>query len=66
MCSLRLIEKRIYRKLNHLTTDDAFWHLQFLAACYQLAHSVLKISFALAKRVEQGEVGAYTGLVKAG
>ena len=37
--------------LNPLTTNDAFWHRQFLAACYQLAQSVLK-------RVGQGEVGA--------
>ena len=27
---------------------------QFLAACYQLARSVLKIGSALAERVEQG------------
>ena len=27
---------------NPLTTDDAFWRCQFLAACYQLAQSVLK------------------------
>ena len=27
---------------NPLTTDDAFWHRQILAARYQLAQSVLK------------------------
>ena len=35
--------------VNHLTTNDAFWHCLTLAACYQLAQSVLKIDFALAK-----------------
>ena len=34
-----------------LTTDDAFWHCQILAAFYQLAQSVLKIGSALAERV---------------
>ena len=43
--------------LNPLPTDDAFWRHQILAACYQLAQSVLKIGFALAERVGQGEVG---------
>ena len=33
-----------------------------LAACYQLAQSVLKIGSALAERVEQGEVGGCTSL----
>ena len=42
--------------LNPLTTDDTFWRRQFLAACYQLAQSVLKIGSALAERVGQGEV----------
>ena len=45
-----------------LTTDDAFWRCQFLAACYQLAQSVLKIGSALAERVGQGEVGGCTAL----
>ena len=36
--------------LNPLTTDDAFWRCLTLAACYQLAQSVLKIGFALAKK----------------
>ena len=48
--------------LNLLTTDDAFWHHQTLAACYQLAQSVLKIGSALAERVGQGEVGGCTPL----
>ena len=38
--------------INPLTTDDAFWSRQFLAACYQL-----KIGSALAVRVGQVEVG---------
>ena len=48
--------------LDPLTTDDAFWHRQFLATCYQLAQSVLKIGSALAERVGQGEVGGCTAL----
>ena len=35
---------------------------QILAACYQLAQSVLKIGSALAERVGQGEVGGSTAL----
>ena len=38
--------------INPLTTDDAFWHCQILAACYQLPQSILKI----------GEVGGCTAL----
>ena len=33
-----------------------------MAACYQLAQSVLKIGSALAERVGQGEVGGCTAL----
>ena len=40
--------------INPLTTDDAFWHHQFLAACYQL-----KIG---SERVGQVEVGGCTPL----
>ena len=47
---------------NPLPTDDVFWHSQILAACYQLAQSVLKIGSALAERVGQGEVGGSTAL----
>ena len=47
---------------NLLTTDDAFWHRQTLAACYQLAQSVLKLGSVLAERVGQGEVGGCTPL----
>ena len=36
--------------INPLTTDDAFWHRQILATCYQLVQSVLKIHSALAER----------------
>ena len=50
------------RTLNSLTTDDAFWCHQFLATCYQLAQSVLKIVSAVAERVGQGEVGGCTTL----
>ena len=35
---------------NPLTTDDAIWRRLTLAACYQLAQSVLKIGFVLAKK----------------
>ena len=35
--------------LNPLITNDAKWCRLTLAACYQLAQSVLKIGFALAK-----------------
>ena len=35
---------------------------QFLAACYQLVQSVLKICSALAERMEWGEVGGSTPL----
>ena len=48
---------------NPLTTNDAFWHHQILAACYQLVQSVLKISSVLAERVGQVEVGGSTILV---
>ena len=48
--------------INPLTTDHAFWRRQILAACYQLAQSVLKIGSALAERVGQGEVGGSTAL----
>ena len=44
---------------NPLTTDDAIWHRLTLAACYQLAQSVLKIGFVLAKKVGQGEVAGF-------
>ena len=36
--------------LNPLTTDDAIWRRLTLAACYQLAQSVLKLGFVLAKK----------------
>ena len=47
---------------NPLTTDDALWHHQFLATCYQLVQSVLKIGLALTERVGQAEVGGCTPL----
>ena len=39
-----------YQLLNPLTTDDTIWRRLTLAACYQLAQSVSKIGFALAKK----------------
>ena len=48
--------------INPLPTDDAIWRRQILAACYQLAQSVLKIGSTLAERVGQGEVGGCTAL----
>ena len=48
--------------INLLPTDDAFWRRQILAACYQLAQSLLKIGSALAERVGQAEVGGSTAL----
>ena len=51
-----------YSLINPLTTDDAFWRHLTLAACYQLAQSILKIGSALAERVGQGEVGGCTSL----
>ena len=41
----------IYVHNNPLTTDDAFWRRLTLATCHQLAQSVLKIGFVLAKKV---------------
>ena len=48
--------------INPLTTNDAVWRRLTLAACYQLAQSVLKIGSALAERVGQGEVGGCISL----
>ena len=45
---------------NPLTTDDECTHHATLAAYYQLVQSVLKIGFALAKMVGQGEVGRHS------
>ena len=47
---------------NPIATDDAFWRHLTLAACYQLAQSILKIGSVLAERVGQGEVGGCTPL----
>ena len=51
-----------FQDVNPLTSHDAFWHCQILAACYQLVQSVLKIGSALAERMGQGEVGGCTAL----
>ena len=48
--------------VNPLTTDDTIWCCQILAACYQLAQSILKIGSALAEMMGQGEVGGCTAL----
>ena len=48
------------------TTNDAFWRHQFLAACYQLAQSILKIGSVLVERMGQGEVGGRTLLADSG
>ena len=48
--------------VNPLPTNYAVWRRLILAACYQLAQSVLKIGSALAERVGQGEVGGCTAL----
>ena len=48
--------------MGSLTTDDAFWCLQTLAACYQLAQSILMICSVLAEREGQGKVGGCTPL----
>ena len=47
VCKMRHITDRC---INLSTTDDAIWRRLTLAACYQLAQSVLKIGFALAKK----------------
>ena len=54
----------MHTHINPLTIDDPFWHRQILAACYQLAQSVLKIGSVLAERVGQGEVGGSTTLAE--
>ena len=51
-----------YLIVNPLTTNDDYSRHRNLAACYQLAQSVLKIGSALAERVGQGEVGGCTAL----
>ena len=60
--SLNKTSRKYNSVVNPLPTDDAIWRRQILAACYQLAQSVLKIGSALAERVGQGEVGGYTAL----
>ena len=46
------LEDSLVHYINPLIANDAIWHrLTFnLAACYQLAQSILKIGFALAKK----------------
>ena len=50
------------QRFNHFATDDAFSCRLTLAACYQLAQSILKIGSALAGKVRQGELGGCTPL----
>ena len=47
---------------NPLTIDDTFWRCLTLAACYQLAQSVLKKGSVLAERLGQGEVSGFAPL----
>ena len=54
---IRIGKFAYYPNINPLTTNDDYSHHPNLAACYQLAQSVLKIGSALAERVGQGEVG---------
>ena len=44
---------------NALTTNNVFWRHLSLAACHQLAQFILKIDFALARKVGLGEVGGH-------
>ena len=46
---------------NPLTTDDAFWHCQFLATL-SVGAICLKIGTVLAERMGQGDVGGCTHL----
>ena len=48
--SWRQNESRNMEDVNPLTTDDECTHHATLAARYQMAQSVLKIGFALAKK----------------
>ena len=57
-----LLLGRFCSPINPLTTNDDYSHHRNLAACYQLAQSVLKIGSALAERVGQREVGGCTAL----
>ena len=45
--------------LNPLTTDDKCIRHGTLVACYQLAQCILKIGFALVKKVGYGELGGF-------
>ena len=46
--------------INPLTTNDTIWHRLTLATCYQLAQSILKIGFALAKRWDRGRWASFS------
>ena len=46
---------------NPLTTDDECTCHATLAACYQLAQSILKIGFVLAKKKEKSGIGGGGG-----
>ena len=57
--STATLEVRLKDTVQHLTTNDAFCHcLTSVATCYQFMQSVLKICFALAKKVVGGQVSA--------
>jgi len=51
---MMMVLNQVVDTFNPLTTDDAIWRCLILAACYQLAQSVLKIGFALAKKSRIG------------
>ena len=51
---IRTLQSLLSSLINPLTTDDECTRHASLAACYQLAQSVLKIGFALAKRWDRG------------
>ena len=56
---IRTLQSLLSSLINPLTTDDECTRHASLAACYQLAQSVLKIGFALGKKVGYGEVGRF-------
>ena len=51
---IRTLQSLLSSLINPLTIDDECTRHASLAACYQLAQSVLKIGFALAKRWDRG------------
>ena len=58
-CTKHAISWAVIELLNPLTTNDNYSRHWNSAACYQLVQSILKIGFALAETVRQGEVGGW-------